>query len=405
MKCLNCNTELVKDVCLNCGKVKNGVKVGDTILFGQYNQSKVDYKKQPIIWRVLDIDNENNKALLLSEKIIEYISFDNSGHRASWFRSSLARQLNYELIYEMFTEKEINQLVVISDYNKIGLLWEEQVKKFLPEKEMRVTTPTEFAKGFGAGNSWWLADRGYYEEIDYHDYYDVTDENAEFIEEDGSINEDGISRGCKKGIRPVICIKLNEDGKINETDEKPLSVGGLVPFGKYPQTGEYEEQKTDDIEWLVVDENEDAFLLVSKLILDNINYTNRGDRLADPWEDCFARKWLNDDFLNNAFTDKEKEYILSTKLNNGGFGDDTIDKVFLLSPSELEKVIPDKTVRKSTPTPRLEQLRKNGSELWLRSVSMDGKIYYVNYYNQDINSGTYYTGNTLGVRPAIWLKK
>lgn len=405
MKCLNCSAELVNDVCLNCGKVKDGIKVGDTITFGRYEQNKVEYLKQPIIWRVLNIDNENNKALLLSDKIIEYKSFDNTGYRVSWFNSSLARHLNYELLDEMFTKEEIEQLLVISDYKKLCLLWDKQVKEFLPEKEMRVTTPTEFARSFGADKSWWLADRGYYEEIDYHDYYDVTDENAEFIHEDGVIDEDGISRGCKKGIRPVICVKLNRDGKINETDEKPLSVGELVAFGKYPQTGEYEEQEPDDIEWLVVDENEDAFLLVSKLILDNINYTNREDRLADPWADCFARKWLNDDFVSNAFTGQEKDCIINTKLDNGGFGEDTIDKVFLLSPSEIEKVMPDKVDRKSTPTPRLEQLRKNGIELWLRSTSTDGKIYYINYYNQGVTSGTYYSGNTLGVRPAIWLKK
>lgn len=401
MKCVNCKTENKKDICISCEKVTDGIKVGDTITFGRYKQGDY-YKKEPVLWRVLDI--ENNIAMLLSDKTIEYQCFDNTGKRVSWYNCSLASYLNYTFLYEIFSEEEIRKLIVKRDLDKIVVMKEFEINKFLPNEEMRKATPTLFAQNLGAGNSWWLGDNGYIDVIDYSDYYDVTDDNAAFVEEDGTINADGVHRSVKKGVRPVVWVKLGEDGKLNEEDEKALSVGELVYFGKYQQTCEREEETLDNIEWLVLDENEEGFLLMSKFILDHIKYTEKEGCNNESWDTSYARKWLNEDFLNEAFTDVEKNCILDTQLDNCGFGENTIDKVFLLSPSEMEKVIPKNTEREGVLTSRLKHLRACDKSYWLRSVNAKASCYVWKYDNRVIDN--YSKNDTdFSIRPVLWVKK
>ena len=62
------------------------------------------------------------------------------------------------------------------------------------------------------------------------------------------------------------------------------------------------------------------------------------------WEDCALRAWLNDDFLNAAFTEAEQEHIAVTNVVNEDNpifgtpgGNDTSDKIWLLSLGDIEK--------------------------------------------------------------------
>jgi hypothetical protein len=59
------------------------------------------------------------------------------------------------------------------------------------------------------------------------------------------------------------------------------------------------------------------------------------------WAECSLRKWLNDEFLNQAFTSAEQASILETDVENvknyyfgTPCGPDTRDRVFILSESE-----------------------------------------------------------------------
>ena len=63
---------------------------------------------------------------------------------------------------------------------------------------------------------------------------------------------------------------------------------------------------------------------------------------SSDWENCTLRKWLNNDFYEQVFSDSEKEYILwraHPSRNNPKYrtpgGADTIDPVFLLDVIEL----------------------------------------------------------------------
>ena len=113
-----------------------------------------------------------------------------------------------------------------------------------------------------------------------------------------------------------------------------------VIFGSYPQNNASGSTK-EPIEWVVLDRKSDKVLLLSKYVLDCKCYN---DDLKDvTWETCTLREWLNFDFLNNAFNDNEQNCIIESEivnhrnyLFNTSGGNNTIDKVFVLSSEELK---------------------------------------------------------------------
>ncbi|MBP5489004.1 MAG: fibronectin type III domain-containing protein [Lachnospiraceae bacterium] len=120
----------------------------------------------------------------------------------------------------------------------------------------------------------------------------------------------------------------------------------------------------DPIEWRLVDGDLDnGTLLLADLALDAqpFNYAIYASETAkiidgkeyyvfkdaaftkpiNDWSTSDIRAWLNDDFLNTAFSDEEKALIANSTLHNygvHGYYDcaDTIDQVFLLSRNEAE---------------------------------------------------------------------
>ena len=123
------------------------------------------------------------------------------------------------------------------------------------------------------------------------------------------------------------------------------SVGNYVTFGHYPQTSEGNDNTR--IEWLVLARDGNKALLLSRYGLDSQPYNT--DLVDITWEECTLRTWLNDMFLNKAFTTEEQTGILLTNVDNsssqayGGWstngGNDTQDMVFLLSYAEANKYL------------------------------------------------------------------
>lgn len=81
-----------------------------------------------------------------------------------------------------------------------------------------------------------------------------------------------------------------------------LKIGDYVKFGIYPQNT---VNVQEPIEWLVLDVYGNDVLLVSRYGLDYKQYHNGFDGIT--WEDCDLRKWLNGEFLRNAFTVAEQK--------------------------------------------------------------------------------------------------
>lgn len=147
--------------------------------------------------------------------------------------------------------------------------------------------------------------------------------------------------------------KIEESNIVDESKSESTSDFNIVKFGKYEQDGD-ESNGAEDIEWIVLDSNNDGELfLISRYILD-IQPFNK-ELCAITWENSSIRKWLNDNFYNVAFTDEEKEKIkLSCVRNdtrvindlnnistindlNENYEKDTFDKLYLLSNKEISQ--------------------------------------------------------------------
>ena len=188
-------------------------------------------------------------------------------------------------------------------------------------------------------------------------------------------------------------------------------VGGYVTYGTYPQTATGND--STPIEWLVLDydaKNNKA-LLISRYGLDCQKYNS--SKTSVTWETCSLRTWLNGTFLNKAFSKAEQGAILTTDVDNSksqGYskwstngGNNTQDKIFLLSYAEAWKYFGSDSARVSTPT-KYAKANEGGSysnRWWLRSPGYSQ--YYAALVYSDGSRSYLNVDSTRGVRPAFWL--
>ena len=208
--------------------------------------------------------------------------------------------------------------------------------------------------------------------------------------------------------------KVQNDNSQNK--QSSVEVGDIYKFGTYKQDNTAKGK--EPIEWIVLAKEGDKILIVSDKALDCKQYTYHVVCSQVTWKGCFLRGWLNSTFLNEAFSNKEQNCIVSTSVSadiNPIFktrpGDTTIDKVFLLSIVEVEKYFRNDKSRKCIPTAyaKANKVLTSGTEncwWWLRSsgneessialVKSDGCIYYV---------GLTADFEFAGVRPALWISE
>ncbi len=117
-------------------------------------------------------------------------------------------------------------------------------------------------------------------------------------------------------------------------------VGDTFLFGEYEQDGNL-ENGPEPIEWIVLRNKDNTLYAISKYGLENKSYHDTKEPIT--WEECSLRKWLNGEFYDVAFSNEEKAMVLETELQNvnnpyynTNGGNDTVDKVFLLSYNEFE---------------------------------------------------------------------
>jgi hypothetical protein len=194
-------------------------------------------------------------------------------------------------------------------------------------------------------------------------------------------------------------------------------IGSIIKFGSY--------------DWRVLDVQGDNALLISNDITHvNIKYNETESEVT--WENCTLRTWLNKDFLH-TFSKEEKSQIVSTtntNENNQWYhtpgGNRTLDKIFLLSISEVIEYFGDSGALEYRPknnwmdrsisyaiddqynVERIANYHDLNAWWWLRSpgnlswcaslVYADGIVDLMGISNFD---GDFSSG---GVRPALWVK-
>lgn len=141
----------------------------------------------------------------------------------------------------------------------------------------------------------------------------------------------------------LIAMKEKKKADVLAARNEKFEVGKYVEFGTYPQTFDGTDQTP--IEWLVLDRDGDKALLLSRYGLDAHIYDDDWIVRGATWEKSDIREWLNEDFLNRAFTADEQKGILLSDIDNSesqccdaynvSGGNNTQDMVFLLSYGDI----------------------------------------------------------------------
>ncbi|MDO4321670.1 MAG: DUF6273 domain-containing protein [Lachnospiraceae bacterium] len=207
----------------------------------------------------------------------------------------------------------------------------------------------------------------------------------------------------KKSILLILVVLLMSVSFVQAEAMENTDVGSIVTFGSYEQgNGEA------PIEWIVLDKQEDRVLILSRYALDCKPFHETEDWNVT-WAECSLRSWLNEDFIDSAFSEEERARIISVT-NTTADAPDTQDSVFLLSLDELNAYLPNEESRITEATEyTVEQggrvSRTTGKTYWwLRTKAMsDDCVHMVKYDGTADEFGDSMEAAFYTVRPAVWV--
>lgn len=184
-----------------------------------------------------------------------------------------------------------------------------------------------------------------------------------------------------------------------------------ITFGHYPQGADSTEKAP--IVWDVLKEEGDKMLVLSHKCLE-YRVFNDGQKQAN-WGKSELRRWLNDEFISEAFNAEEHKQILLTKVKEKRVKA-TEDRVFVLSEEEFNLVGRDNRSAFPTAYARRQYSDKLGRPYkepyafwWLRTRGFDVKEGYDLVHvcaNGSLNAfARSDSSHPNGIRPAMWVKK
>lgn len=211
------------------------------------------------------------------------------------------------------------------------------------------------------------------------------------------ILEDLLAHGQSR----LAAARENAEKAGNSLDTFPVEVGSIIKLGHIPV-------REESMEWQVLEVKEDRALLLSKYVMEYRPFHDRWGLVT--WESSSLRRYLNKEFLETVFNEQERHALVKALVRadenpmcNTDPGNDTKDKVFLLSVVEAQKYFTVNHNRKCPHYLGSKEQNPRSSWWWLRSpgfneanaasVGEDGSFQYS--YVRDVRGG---------IRPAIWLK-
>lgn len=353
---------------------EDGSVTWDKIKFGRYKQS-AEFKSEPIKWRILSIDEDNN-ALLLADKglINSSYNYNLANKNVSWETCTLRAWLNSNFYENAFNEEEQAEINLVTVKNEENLIYDIKGSKdtldkvfllsieeacndaygfdsiFSNNSDTRICNVTEYTTSINPNlhnhieqGNWWL-----------RSFCNNSNVAAYVNNEGGGVSTDKImSSNCSLFVRPVIQINLsssyirdagevssdgkqtyNNDGYNNPKKIDNNSVWDCIYFGEYKQ-----DISKKPIEWRVLSVGGDEALLLADNGLDYKCFSNG---VSSKWENSELRKWLNGQFYSEAFNAEEctaiKEVTVINSVDdntNTKKTETTIDKVYLLSKDEV----------------------------------------------------------------------
>ena len=144
-----------------------------------------------------------------------------------------------------------------------------------------------------------------------------------------------------------------------------VEAGDVICLGRFPQSDD-PSADAEPIEWIVLDTDRKKAMLISRYGLAAKTFDEMGGIVT--WDNCTLRAWLNSSFYDSAFTDEERSHLETVDVpaeyspyGSVDPGDDTQDKVFLLSVDESARYFSNDSARICLP---VKKAVKNGA--WVR---------------------------------------
>lgn len=190
-------------------------------------------------------------------------------------------------------------------------------------------------------------------------------------------------------------------------------LGKTFTFGMYELN---ESVLRSPLMFTVIDERDHEVLVICQNGIDVKPFNTKDTEVT--WEDCSLRKWLNEEFLINAFSFDERQYIVKSSVltspnrlyPNKKKIFETEDYIFLLDEVEAELYFLLPEDRIAIMSDRIKNLvfsDENGyGDWWLRTSG--GKLnraVYVRDSGDIFYGGSIVTDDAIAVRPAFWIKK
>ena len=238
-------------------------------------------------------------------------------------------------------------------------------------------------------------------EIENQKYSKAVDlyENGEYAEAIGLLQDCKAEEEKKVNLKKVVFSKAERNS--------------IISFGSYEQDNNL-SNGTEAIQWQILLKEGTKVLVISKQALDCRTYHIA--TTSTTWENCILRKWLNSTFIDNAFNKKEQEMIITstvtapTNPTYGTYaGNDTVDKVFLLSIDEINKWFTSVDTAASQATAysksngAFTEGENNNCWWWLRSpgANSSGAAVFCNDFI--LMNGCPVDSRGIAVRPAMWI--
>ena len=241
---------------------------------------------------------------------------------------------------------------------------------------------------------------------------------------------------------------INNNCNIDGSQIK-YNIGDKITFGSWPVG--IEGEVSEAIEWEILEKKDDGTAIVlSSKVIDVKPYNTKLENIT--WNDSSLRKWLHHEFYGKAFTAEEKDKIVETSLKNednneeytqkyinwwekwakkeavdkkryigtkmnGKGGEDTTDKVWLLSLDDIRRygrrfstdknrtAIPMEYLTKEIDFCTSDACKRNrvvgNAWWWLRSPGGEQKNAAYIHYSGFVHVLGLHVDNNGGVRPAL----
>jgi len=197
------------------------------------------------------------------------------------------------------------------------------------------------------------------------------------------------------------------------TSDEMVKKGDILTFGVYEQDANVDNGR-EPLTWRVLKKDNRKLLLITEKVIDVKAFDST--RNANRWADSEIRRWLNDSFMDKAFTAQEKMWILETEHEDRGNdragvlgGPSTWDRVFLLDIAESYNLFDSDEDRQGNATEYAKQqgVRINYGHCWwwLRSPGKQLSLASaISYGGSQFLAGEGFNKDDIGVRPAIWIE-